>query len=104
MRMKMSSVLPYVNCADNTASFDDGSEQSMNINWIQYFCSIAGHEYFTEVPESFIEDGFNLTGLNGQVPFYNEAWSLIMDVFGTANPPAILTQMKRQNDLQTYKL
>jgi Casein kinase II regulatory subunit len=31
------------------------------------------------VPESFIEDQFNLTGLNSQVPFYQEAMSLILD-------------------------
>jgi len=49
------------------------------LSQIQYFCSIAGHEYFTEVPESFIEDQFNLTGLNGQVPFYQEAMSMILD-------------------------
>jgi len=46
---------------------------------ISYWCSITGHEYFTEVPEAFIEDQFNLTGLNGQVPFYNEALSMILD-------------------------
>jgi Casein kinase II regulatory subunit len=46
---------------------------------ISYWCSITGHEYFTEVPEPFIEDQFNLTGLNGQVPFYNEALSMILD-------------------------
>jgi Casein kinase II regulatory subunit len=40
---------------------------------------MQGHEYFTEVPESFIEDQFNLTGLNGQVPFYHEALSMILD-------------------------
>jgi casein kinase II subunit beta len=38
-----------------------------------------GHEYFTEVPESFIEDQFNLTGLHTQVPFYAEALTMILD-------------------------
>lgn len=37
------------------------------------------------MPESFIEDQFNLTGLNSQVPFYQEAMSLILDGdYGTA--------------------
>jgi len=40
---------------------------------------MTGHEYFTEVPEAFIEDAFNLTGLAGQVPFYNEALSMILE-------------------------
>lgn len=30
----------------------------------------AGHEYFAEVSEDFIEDEFNLTGLAGIVGFY----------------------------------
>lgn len=51
----------------------------LTLSQIQYFCSIAGHEYFTEVPDSFIEDQFNLTGLHGQVPFYQEAMSMILD-------------------------
>jgi len=51
----------------------------MAIPQISYWCSITGHEYFTEVPEAFIEDQFNLTGLNGQVPFYNAALSVILD-------------------------
>lgn len=38
-----------------------------------------------EVPESFIEDQFNLTGLNGQVPFYSEALAMILDgEYGTS--------------------
>ena len=31
---------------------------------------LAGHEYFAEVAEDFIEDEFNLTGLAGIVGFY----------------------------------
>jgi casein kinase II subunit beta len=42
-------------------------------SWIASFCSLLGHEYFAEVSEDFIEDDFNLTGLQGQVPMYKEA-------------------------------
>lgn len=42
-------------------------------SWISSFCSLLGHEYFAEVSEEFIEDDFNLTGLQGQVPMYKEA-------------------------------
>lgn len=41
--------------------------------WIASFCSLLGHEYFAEVSEEFIEDDFNLTGLQSQVPLYKEA-------------------------------
>ena len=49
-------------------------------SWISSFCSLLGHEYFAEVTEEFIEDDFNLTGLQSQVPMYKEALEMILDV------------------------
>lgn len=48
--------------------------------WISSFCSLLGHEYFAEVSEDFIEDDFNLTGLQSHVPMYKEALEMILDV------------------------
>lgn len=42
-------------------------------SWIASFCSLLGHEYFAEISEDFIEDDFNLTGLQTQVSMYKEA-------------------------------
>jgi casein kinase II subunit beta len=50
-------------------SSSSGSPES----WISSFCSLLGHEYFAEVSEDFIEDDFNLTGLQTQVAMYKEA-------------------------------
>ena len=36
-------------------------------NCPQWFCSLQGNEYFTEIAEEFIQDDFNLTGLGSQV-------------------------------------
>ncbi|KAL8915765.1 MAG: hypothetical protein Q9172_006689 [Xanthocarpia lactea] len=49
-------------------------------SWISSFCALLGHEYFAEVSEEFIEDDFNLTGLQNQVPMYKEALEMILDV------------------------
>ena len=49
-------------------------------SWISAFCNLLGHEYFAEVSEDFIEDDFNLTGLQSQVPMYKEALEMILDV------------------------
>lgn len=49
-------------------------------SWISSFCSLLGHEYFAEISEDFIEDDFNLTGLQGQVAMYKEALEMILDV------------------------
>jgi casein kinase II subunit beta len=48
--------------------------------WISSFCALLGHEYFAEVSEEFIEDDFNLTGLQTQVAMYKEALEMILDV------------------------
>lgn len=58
------------------SSSDSGTPES----WITSFCALLGHEYFAEVSEEFIEDDFNLTGLQNQVPNYKEALETILDV------------------------
>lgn len=68
--------LPFNNPLDDMSS--DESQRSEG--WIQSFCSLLGHEYFAEVIDEFIEDDFNLTGLQSQVPMYKEALEMILDV------------------------
>ncbi|SPN99030.1 probable casein kinase II beta subunit CKB1 [Cephalotrichum gorgonifer] len=48
--------------------------------WISSYCTTVGHEFFAEVSEDFIEDDFNLTGLQTQVAMYKEALEMILDV------------------------
>lgn len=59
---------------------EDMSTSSTPPSWIASFCSLQGHEYFAEVSEDFIEDDFNLTGLNTLVPMYKESLEMILDV------------------------
>ncbi|KAG6331859.1 hypothetical protein ID866_7226 [Astraeus odoratus] len=56
------------------------STPTSTLTWISWFCSLPGHEYFCEVAEEFIEDDFNLTGLNTMVPFWKEAMEMVLDV------------------------
>src|SRR5258708_22476910 len=56
------------------------STPTSSLTWITWFCSLPGHEYFCEVTEDFIEDDFNLTGLNTMVPFWKEAMEMVLDV------------------------
>jgi len=56
------------------------STPTSTLTWISWFCSLPGHEYFCEVSEEFIEDDFNLTGLNALVPFWKEAMEMVLDV------------------------
>lgn len=58
-------------------SNESGTE---SMPWIAWFCSLGGHQYFAEVADEFVEDDFNLTGLNSIVPFYKEALEMILDL------------------------
>ncbi|PVU86941.1 hypothetical protein BB559_006307 [Furculomyces boomerangus] len=57
-----------------------GSGEDEEVSWISWFCSLAGHEYFCEVQEEFIEDDFNLTGLPQIVKNYEKAIYFILDI------------------------
>jgi casein kinase II subunit beta len=69
------TVMPLM--PESESPSDSGTD---SLTWISWFCSLPGHEYFAEVSEDFIEDDFNLTGLNALVPFYKEALEMILDV------------------------
>eukprot|EP00271_Cylindrocystis_brebissonii_P012959 TRINITY_DN32484_c0_g1_i1.p1 TRINITY_DN32484_c0_g1~~TRINITY_DN32484_c0_g1_i1.p1 ORF type:complete len:295 (+),score=57.11 TRINITY_DN32484_c0_g1_i1:244-1128(+) len=56
------------------------SDEAEDTSWISWFCSLKGNEFFCQVDEEFIQDDFNLSGLSGQVPYYEYALDLILDV------------------------
>ncbi|KAJ1946376.1 casein kinase 2 regulatory subunit [Linderina pennispora] len=63
------------------------SDESANLTWISWFCSLKGHEYFCEIPEEYIEDEFNLTGLSQTVNYYVEALDMILDIEDDSEEP-----------------
>ncbi|KAJ1466796.1 casein kinase II, regulatory subunit [Baffinella frigidus] len=65
---------------EDAVSNEVSSEGSAEVTWIQWFCSLQGNEFFTEVAEDYVQDDFNLTGLGSQVPYYDYALDIILDV------------------------
>jgi casein kinase II subunit beta len=59
------------------------SDSSNGIGWIEWFLSLRGHDYFCEVDVEFVMDRFNLTGLNVEVPYMQQALDIITDRAGT---------------------
>lgn len=65
---------------DNDSYDSQSSSETEAMSWISWYVSGVGKEFFTEVADEFIEDEFNLTGLNSMVPFYKEALDMILDI------------------------
>ncbi|OZJ05959.1 hypothetical protein BZG36_01185 [Bifiguratus adelaidae] len=59
---------------------EDSEVEDDYASWIDWFCSSVGNEIYARVPEEFIQDDFNLTGLAAQVPEYEQALSIILDM------------------------
>ncbi|KAE8734490.1 Casein kinase II subunit beta [Hibiscus syriacus] len=61
---------------ESDVSGSDGDDTS----WISWFCNLRGSEFFCEVDDGYIQDDFNRCGLSSQVPYYDYALVLILDV------------------------
>lgn len=64
------------------AYHEDSSASGQDEPWIQWFCSLKGHEMFCKVERSYIEDGFNLYGLRACVSNFSDCLDLILDRIG----------------------
>ncbi|KAI9297142.1 casein kinase II, regulatory subunit, partial [Neoconidiobolus thromboides FSU 785] len=50
------------------------------VSWVHWYCSMSGNEFYCEVPEEYIEDDFNLTGLPSLVKDYDRCIDTILDI------------------------
>lgn len=62
-----------------TSSYEDEDEDEIEYTWISKHLDSPGSEFLVEIPEDYIDDDFNLTGLSSLVPHYTEALEMILD-------------------------
>jgi len=70
----------YEDVSDEDSSQLTNSSDEEEVNWINWFVSLKGNEYFCEIEEDYIQDDFNLTGLSVMVPFYDYALDMMLDI------------------------
>lgn len=70
--------------SDNNSSVPDQDEEeseneSSESGWIQWYCSLEGHDFLAEVTEDFIRDKSNLFGLSSKIANFPDAYYQILN-------------------------
>lgn len=56
-----------VSSGAESESSSESSDSEEDLGWISWFVNLRGNEFYVSIDEEYIQDDFNLTGLNSMV-------------------------------------
>ncbi|KAL7718899.1 Casein kinase II subunit beta [Entamoeba marina] len=72
----------------NLSDRSDSDGDLDDMSWIEWFCSLRGNEFLCMVDEGYIQDEFNLYGLQQYAPNFEATIDMILDL----ETPEVLTE------------
>ena len=79
------------------------TSSSEEVSWISWFCGLLRNEFFGLVDEDYIQDGFNVTGLNEKVPHYRLHMILNLELVMELEDNTNKNDLTEQADKMLYR-
>ena len=66
---------------ENSSQTGEEEEESSlsEVHWVQWFCSLEGHDFLAEITLDYLKDRSNFSGIPSKIPNFEEAYTHILN-------------------------